>query len=98
MSDGKERLKLQWMSADSLKPKISILAWQCPACGVGVRGDVEVCPNCVKNKTELATKEDSSGAGRPRVITEYPYLRSQGLVDEDGYLTDKAMKNYGIEE
>jgi rubrerythrin len=28
-------------------------AWECPACGVGVRGDVEVCPNCVKNKTEF---------------------------------------------
>jgi RNA polymerase subunit RPABC4/transcription elongation factor Spt4 len=26
----------------------SFVAWQCPACGCGVRHDVEVCPNCVK--------------------------------------------------
>jgi hypothetical protein len=34
----------------SPKPKMTFLAWECPACGVGVRGDIEVCPNCVKQK------------------------------------------------
>jgi hypothetical protein len=71
------------------------IGWECPACGVGVRGDVEVCPNCVKNKTEFATKEDL--AGRPRVITELSRLRSLGLADESGYLTDEAMKSYDID-
>jgi hypothetical protein len=54
---------------------IELSAWECPACGVGVRGDVEVCPNCVKNKTEFATKEDL--VGRSRIISE---LRPKGFA------------------
>lgn len=47
---------------------ITKTGWQCPACGVGVRGDVEVCPNCVKraegkHKQVITEGNDSIRAG-----------------------------------
>jgi rubrerythrin len=77
----------QWLPLESIRPRMKILAWECPACGVGVRGDVEVCPNCVKNKTEFATKEDLIGSRH--IIAEYP---KQGLSP------DTKKKFLGIEE
>jgi hypothetical protein len=53
MSDGKKRFAGVDERGKYVFKSIEPFAWQCPACGCGVRGDVEVCPNCVKNKTEF---------------------------------------------
>lgn len=32
----------------SIKPKGFLLSWECPVCNIGVRGGIDVCPNCVR--------------------------------------------------
>lgn len=61
---------------------ITKTGWQCPACGVGVRGDVKVCPNCVKQ----VKRTNELPENVRRIIREYPYLHSLGLIDENGDL------------
>lgn len=56
--------------------KKTVAAWECPACGVGVRGDVKVCPNCVKNKTEFKVKDASKQDEPKTLISE---LRDKGV-------------------
>jgi hypothetical protein len=50
MSDGKKRFAGVDERGKYVFKSIEPFAWQCPACGCGVRGDVEVCPNCVKRE------------------------------------------------
>ena len=44
---------INWIST-GFHPHVQILAWECPVCHIGIRGDVEVCPNCVSRNAHKA--------------------------------------------
>jgi rubrerythrin len=52
-------------------------AWECPACGCGVRGDVEVCPHCVKRSDDGFT-----GHKTRLVIHEADVIKANGIPVE----------------
>lgn len=51
--------------ANDSRAKVSILSWECPVCGVGVRGDVDVCPNCLDRENQSAEKRVSKNLPIP---------------------------------
>jgi len=62
-------------------------AWKCPVCGVGVRGDVEVCPNCLDRvKPSVENK----------VRIGLPFFSGSGLVQIEENDPDENKASKGL--